>query len=174
MQEISWPVWKLGPRPEQLEGLVFKVSESIKIDSGTFTTNYRIIDDKNLPGSNLLERRLKLLNDKTAKLYPLKDAFYFLGDFIKVAKSGIWFIDYYGKVFTYKKTTRAKLQFFEIEKILPSGGFGFIVCLKNGMRFKVLYKPFAESKWAAVLVINKMPVLYGVYQEKHKETWRSI
>jgi len=91
---------------------VFKVSESIKIDSGTFTTNYRIIDDKNLPGSNLLERRLKLLNDKTAKLYPLKDAFYFLGDFIKVAKSGVWFIDYYGKVFTYKKNYTRQTAIF--------------------------------------------------------------
>lgn len=161
-------------KPEEHNGLVFVVTESIKIDSAVVSTNYRVIDDKNLVGETLQARRLQLLKNKTAKMYPLRDAFYFLGDFIKVAKPRVWFIDSSGRVFNYKKSTRAKLQFLEIEKIIPSGGFGFIVCLQNGLRFKVLYKPFLGSKWAGVLTVNKMPILYGVYAERQKETWRSV
>lgn len=175
LQDIHWPVWKIGSKkPEEHDGLVFIVTESLKIDSAVISTNYRVIDDKNLQGKTLQERRLQLLKNKSAKLYPLRDAFYFLGDFIKVAKPKVWFIDSQGRVFNYKKFTRAKLQFLEIEKIIPSGSFGFIVCLKNGLRFKVLYKPFSGCKWAGILVVNKMPILYGVYVEKHKETWRSV
>jgi len=174
LQEIHWPVWKLSKRPEQINNLVFTVAESFKQDSATYISNYRIIDDKSLVGTTLAERRLQLVKNRTARVYPLKDAVYFLGDFIKLAKSNSWFIDSLGKVFTYKKTTRAKLRFFEIEKIISSGGFGYIVCLKNAMRFKVLYKPHAEHKWAGVLLINKMPVLYGIYEAKYKETWRTV
>lgn len=153
---------------------MFTTAESFKQDSAVYVLNYRIIDDKNLTGITLAERRLELMKNGTARLYPLKDAIYFLGDFIKLAKSKTWFVDSNGKVFTYKKSTRAKLQFFEIEKVVSSGGFGYIVCLKNGMRFKVLYKPHVEHVWAGVLLVNKMPVLYGIYEAKYKETWRIV
>ena len=66
-----------------------------------------IVDDLNIDKPTLGERRLQLASQnfetKQFNLYKLKNAIFFLGDLIKLATAGQYFIDSAGLVFNYKK-----------------------------------------------------------------------
>lgn len=172
LETISWPVFKLGIRtPEFYEGVCYLTNEHVNQDNETTISTY-IIDDKNINRSSLGLRRLQIEKDK---LYPLNTVIYTLQDLIKIAKPKVWFIDNNGHAFQYKKTTRAKLQIYEINQVLPVSGIGCVLEIKGfSERFKSLTVPAATEKYAGILSYNGKNLLYGLYSTKTEPTWRLV
>ncbi len=177
LSEIVFPVFKIGiHQPQVDQGLVFYYYErEEETDEGTLTsTKYKIVDDRNLPGATLARRRLQLTVEEV-KLAKLGQAVYFLGDLVKLATMEIWFIDSMGKIFNYKKSTRARLKFYKISNLIPIPTGGIIVEAEGVMqRFKSLYKPTPDKLYVGLLHFGMSVVLYGFYTEKHDETWRMV
>ena len=175
LQEITWPVFKLSEKePNRKDGLVFFHTEYIDESNSTSLT-FKIVDDSNLPQKTLGLRRLALQKDPKIKLHRISTAIYFLADLIKLAKSTTWFIDSAGKVFQWKKYTRAKLVTKKIKKVLPADGIGCILEVDSlSQRFKCLQHPQDFHQYAVFLVINKMHILYGLSDVTRKDSWRLI
>lgn len=164
LTQISWPVYKLGiERPNEEEGVLFYI----------INNKMYIVDDKTLKAESLAGRRLKLLV-QGINLFKLKQAFFFLGDFIKVAKTGVWFIDSTGRVFTYTKKQFVPLICRKITKIIPSVSCALIEVQGIHSRFKVLFQPQIEEKYAGLLRLGKGYIFYGFYVEPFDDTVRKI
>lgn len=164
LSDLSWPVYKLGTeRPMQEEGVLFYI----------YKEKMFIVDDTTIESDSLAGRRLKLLVQKV-NLFKLKHAFFFLGDFIKVAKTGIWFIDATGKIFTYTKKQFTPLICRKITKIIPSVSCALIEVQGIQSRFKVLFQPQIEEKYAGLLRLGKGYIFYGFYAEPFDDTVRKI
>lgn len=177
MSTIAFPVFKIGiHKPITEGGLVFYYHEQEELieDETVKTSKYKVVDDRNLSGSTLAKRRLQLTVDEVP-LAKLSNALYFLGDFIKLADPKLWFIDSNGKVFNYKRSTRAQLKFYKIANLIPIPTGGIIVeVLGIQQRFKALYAPTSDKLYAGVLHFGMAAILYGFYAEKHDTTWRLI
>lgn len=177
LSEIAFPVFKIGiHKPQVEEGLVFYYYEREEetADETISSIKYKIVDDRNLPGETLSRRRLAL-QVEGANLAKLGQAVYFLGDLVKLATLEIWFIDSLGKIFNYKKSTRARLKFYKISKIIPITTGGVVVEAEGLMqRFKSLYKPTVDKQYVGLLHFGMSLVLYGFYEQKHDETWRMV
>lgn len=175
LKTIAWPVFKLSEKkPNQENGLVFFQTEYVD-ENNIPSFTLKIVDDSSLPGKTLGLRRLALQQDKTVKLHKLSTAIYFLSDLIKLAKSNVWFIDNLGKVFQYKKSTRAKLVTRKICKVLPADGLGCVLEIEGLVhRFKSMQIPKDYQKYAVILTLNKMILLYGFSEETRKDSWRLV
>jgi hypothetical protein len=110
-----------------------------------------------------------------AKLFKIKLAIFFLGDLVKIAKPNIWFIDSAGKLFNYNKATRALLKFYKIKLNIPINTGGSIIEVEGiATRFKSLFPPDRDKKYAGILHDKKSLILYGFYSEKYDDTWRKV
>jgi hypothetical protein len=137
------------------------------------SSNYRLVDDKNVNKPTLGLRRLALKG--RASLFPIKTAIYFLADLIKLAKATTWFIDSTGQVFQHRKTTRAKLVTKRISQVLPAQALGCVLEIEGlSQRFKSMQRPTELQQWAGLLKINNGYVLYGFYEHPIKDTWRLV
>lgn len=176
LREIVWPVFRLSEKPPvQKNGLVFFYSEYVDPEQNEDHTTYKLVDDKNLPQKTLGLRRLYLRQNKEIKLHSISVAIYFLADLLKLAKSTTWFIDNSGRVFQYKKYARAKLRSREIIKVLPADGLGCVLEIKGlSQRFKALSRPSDIQRYAVVLEIGKMSLLYGFSESPIRDSWRLI
>lgn len=135
----------------------------------------KVVDDKNLLQKTLGLRRLVLQKDPKVKLHKISTAIYFLADLIKLAKTTTWFIDNTGKVFQWKKYTRAKLTTKKIRQVLPADGIGCVLEVEGlTQRFKMLQKPQDVHRYAVFLVIHNMYILYGLSETTRKDSWRLV
>ena len=175
LAQIVWPVFRLGEhRPQQHAGVVFYSKQYIDKDTATITTGLRIVDDTNILGSSLGQRRLKLKQSKV-RLFHIKTAIYLLKDLIKLSKQTTWWIDSSGLVFQYKKSTRAKLTCKRITKLIPAQVVGCIVEVEGlSQRFKLMYHPQNGEQWAGILQWGLSYLLYGIYTEPFKNTYRLV
>lgn len=172
LKDIHFPVYKLGKHKPYLDkGKVYYTLHSESDDS----EQVRIVDDTTINKPTLAERRLKL-KITGIKLSPLKYAIFFIGDLIKMAKKGIWFIDNTGKIFTFNKEKKTKLLFRKIVKRFVNINNGNIVVEVEGIpiRFESLYGGIAGEIYAGILEFDKTYILYGFYNKKYKDTWRKI
>ena len=157
-------------------GLVFYYHErEQEIGNDTVTSSkYKIVDDINLTGETLAKRRLQLMVQEVP-LAKLSNAVYFLGDFIKLADPKLWFIDSNGKVFNYKRSTKARLKFYRISQLIPIKTGGVIVEVEGlSQRFKALYPPTEDKLFVGILHFGLALILYGFYDQKHDESWRLV
>lgn len=171
--EINWPVFRLGEhKPIQDGELIYYSKEYVDKQSLETKVGLRLIDDKSVQGSTLGIRRLNITG---VKLFPIRQAIYFLGDLIKIAKQTTWFIDNSGKIFQYRKTSRAKLTAHKIKKVLPLEGMGAIIEVVGlPQRFKCMYSPKPEQYYAGILQWGLSYVLYGFYTDAFKQTYRAV
>jgi hypothetical protein len=79
----------------------------IETNTGTY-----VLDNKNIVGDTLGERRLKI---KNSKLYIPRKVYYNIAQLLK-SKHTV-FIDKYGILFKYKKTQYVPLKYYKIENI---------------------------------------------------------
>lgn len=171
MREIAYPVYLLGKnKPNTIEGVSFysfyNEREDVEI------TKHRVVDDTNLPQESLALRRL-VLRDQEVKLHKLNKAIFFLGDLIKLVKPNDWLIDSSGKIFNYVKSARVSLRCHEVSNVtaIPTGGA--IIEIKGySTRFKTLH--YSNPKYAGILHQGMGLILYGLYEEPFKDTWRLI
>ena len=168
INEISWPVYKIGhSRPLKEDGVIFYVHEK---KEGPVL---EIIDDLSIEGNSLATRRVKLAM-QGVKLYKIRYAIFFIADLIKIASPKTWFIDSTGKFFQYTKSTFVPLIFKKISRVIKDIGCSLIEVEGSPIRYKVLYPPTAEQKYAGLLVLGKALVIYGFYEELHTTTYRKI
>lgn len=173
--EISFPVFKLNAgKPIEESGVVYYESESYNRITDTTSIKLKIVDDRNIPLPNLSLRRLNLIKQRQP-VYNINLAVYFLGDLIKLSKPKTWWIDTQGKVFEYKKSQRAKLRFYKLDKCFTTQGMGAVIQVCGlPQRFKSMFLPEQSDTWCGILEWNKIKIFYGYYKEQHKETWRLI
>lgn len=176
LSEISFPVFKLGiNKPIEEDGLLYYSKEYVNIDSMETKASFRIVDDRDAPGANLGIRRLHIRHYNPKLMFPIRTAFYFLGDLIKNAKPNVWYIDTTGKLFQYKKTTRAKLTCHKIKQVLPLNGLGAIIEVEGmTQRFKCLYSPKKDQRFVGLLNLGMGRILYGFYDEYFSSSSRAV
>lgn len=177
LTEIVWPVFRLGEHKPIVEDKVtFYSKEYIDKDSLNTHIGFRLIDDKNIDQPTLGLRRLQLkYNLGEARLFSIRKAIYFLADLIKLAKPTTWFIDNHGKLFQYKKITRAKLICKKIIRVLPATNLGCILEIEGiQQRFKSLRHPQNGERYAGILQWGLGYILYGLYLDPFKDTHRLI
>lgn len=175
LDQIVWPVFRLGESEPQRDGdIVYYATEYTDLDSNDRTATIRIVDDRSLEHPTLSRRRLKLMTDNVP-LFPIRQALYFLGDLLKVAKPTTWFIDSEGQLFQHKKSTRAKLIIKKIKNVFPTTGLGAVIELEDiPHRFKTTFKPDADAQYAALLQTGLTYIFYGLYKDKPADSWRLI
>lgn len=175
LTEIVWPVFRLGENKPEFEGtLVYYHSEYIDEEVGK-RVNVRIVDDKSLPAETIGLRRLQLMQDKKTKMFPIPTAIYFLADMLKLAKASTWFVDNSGRVFQYKKVTRAKLTTKKIKQVLPAQGIGCVLEVEGvAARFKCLQRPNAYQEYAVLLQNGMSYMLYGLSETPRANSWRMV
>jgi hypothetical protein len=172
--DINYPVFRLGTeQPAFDEGVVYYLRQ-YKLEFGEVEDKLLIVDDTTIPQEALAKRRLHLLKNGV-KLKSIDRAVFFLGDLIKIADRKSWFIDNSGKVFQYKKEKVAKLVFKKIKTMHALATGGAIIEVEGFVsRFKCLYTPQENEIYAGVLMHGMINILFGVYTEQHKDTWRMI
>lgn len=175
LEQIVWPVFRLGEKePQRDEGITYYATEYSDLDTSEHTATFRVVDDLNINGDTLSRRRLKLAVENMP-LFPIRQAIYFLGDLLKVAKPTTWFIDNHGQLFQHKKSTRAKLIIKRIKNVFPTTGLGAVIELEGmPQRFKTVFKPSPDMQYAALLQTGLTYIFYGLYADEPKETWRLI
>jgi hypothetical protein len=172
--DVTFPVYYLGKRKPIVEDNVTFYLNKTEIDGKVVYFPY-IIDDKNIAGSTLATRRLKILSDGSGKLQKLKYCAFFLGDMLKLTKGATWFVDSYGKIFEYKKSIRVPLVFKKIKHISPIRTGGALIEVESiPNKFKTLFTPQIEHKVAGLLRISGGYVLYGLYDKLYDKTTRMI
>lgn len=174
LKEIAWPVYRLSEKPpKQLNGVTFFSTEYVGEGNEVYHV-IKVVDDLSISGSTLGIRRLKIKESKTVKLHNINVAIYFLADLIKLAKTTTWFIDSNGKVFQYKKSTRAKLETKKIKQVLPTAGLGCVLEIEGlSQRFKCMIRPKTEN-YAVLLKLDKSYMLYGLSDSNKPNSWRLI
>lgn len=175
LMEICFPVYSLkgGHTPIREKGLSFTYTEKLDKEDN-LVPNPKVIDDLSIEGDTLSKRRLKLYS-KGVKLAPLYKAIFFLGDLIKLAATTKYFVDSSGKIFTYTKNTRAKLKYKRITKVIPITAGGAIIELEGSpIRYKALFAPTRQQKYAGVLEWGMGNILYGFYEEQYPDSWRMV
>jgi hypothetical protein len=174
LANIVFPVFKLGKiKPMQEHGISFYLlGRDIEYSDAQY--QILVVDDKNLPEPTLALRRLKL-KCTDAHLFNLKQAIFFIGDLIKIAKNSIWFIDSSGLIFQYEKSRRVPLVYKPIKKItnIVTGG-AIVEVVGLSERFKLLFAPKDDEKYAGLLVLDRAHLLYGLYDKEYKNTMRAI
>ncbi len=175
MSQVSFPVYRLTKnKPENSDGVLYYCNEYLNVDTAQTHKVVSIVDDTNIREDTLSRRRLRAKNNG-APLYPLRKAVFFLGDFIKMAKSGYWFIDTYGKLFQYKKAARVPLVFRKIKRVIPTKTTGSLLEVEGiPFRFKTLYIIRESMQYAGILEHGPIKILYGVYDKRYRDTWRMI
>jgi hypothetical protein len=176
IQQIVWPVFRLGEhKPQESMGILFYSKQYVDKDATNLRIGLRVVDDKNIPAATLGLRRLRLKQNKETKLFPIKQAIYFLADLIKLAKPTTWFIDSQGQIFQHRKLTRAKLVCKKIARVLPVTGLGCIIEVEGlAQRFKSLRHPDNGERYAGILKWGLGYILYGLYLDPFKPTHRLI
>ena len=175
LEKIVWPVFRLGEREPQVESrVVFYATEYTDLDTDQNSGTLRIVDDRNIDKPTLSRRRLEMLA-QDVPLFPIRQAVYFLGDLLKLAKPTTWFVDSSGTIFQYAKTQRAKILAKRITRVLPTTGLGAVIELEGiPHRFKTVFKPEDDDEYAAVLQCGLTYIFYGLYKTKPKESWRLV
>jgi hypothetical protein len=170
LNDIAFPVYKLGNTAPSKKGTVCYYE---KENEKGITVS--VIDDLSIPQDTLGKRRLLLSGLEDIKLFKISQAFFFLGDLIKIATKGMWFIDSNGKTFEYKKSVFIPLEFYKIEGVTEIIG-GCLIALKGlPQRFKVLYRPTEDELYAGILKVNAYSyIFYGYSKEQYKRTVRKI
>ena len=175
MNQISFPVYLLGASKPTTEGNVVLYFQILR-DDDTHEEKYyyQVVDDRAQEGDTLAARRIRLMV-QGVNLKKLSKAIFFLGDLVKFAKPYHWFIDSAGQVFDYRKQNMYKLVFKRILKMIPISTGGAILQIDGfNERFKCLYTPKLEDRYAGVLKYGSYNILYGVYNEKLEDTHRKV
>lgn len=172
--EICYPVYQIpNSVVPSTDGKVTFTYSEVK-DEDDFTFTFRVLDDKNMPGNTLGRRRL-LVHETGAKLQRVGRAIFFLGDLIKLAKRHTYFIDTNGRVFQYRKSSRAKLHFKKITQVIPIATGGAILEVEGvHSRFKCLFQPKTLEIYAGILEMGMTNILYGLYEQPYKSSWRMV
>lgn len=169
LKDLQFPVYKLGSKPPDVSDGI--VSYEYRREGGF---DVRIVDNRNLEGSTLAARRLKMLaND--IQLYTLSTAVFFVSDLLKLSTPSTWWIDSSGRIFRYIKTKSVRLIFRKITSKLRITTGCLIEAEGLPGRYKSLYPPLEGQEYAGFLRVSPHSyILYGFFNDKYKDGRRKI
>lgn len=174
LSNIAFPVFKIGKNKPLFENNIYFYVLGKDLEYSDAEYKILVLDDKNKSGETLALRRLQL-KAEGVELYGLSKAIFFLGDLIKLAKKNVWFVDSMGYVFEYEKTKRVPLVYKKIKSITPITTGGALIEVEGlSERFKTLFAPMYDEKYAGLLVMDKAHILYGLYDAAYKNTYRAV
>ena len=145
-------------------------TDNVELIDGILWIDNQVLDDKNMKGKTLGQRRLQ---SPMKSLYPLK---YMIQDEAEIIKhQGKYYIDNKGYFIEKHKTTRVRLKYHKILRV-EKKNIVSMLWLKNCPFPFPLKRPLPENaSWAGVLYRQGFPwVLYNLSEEKEKDTWRKI
>ena len=161
LELISYPVYPLRgyKRLTDINGVVKLYTEA----------KMYIIDDRNLEGETLGERRLRLKKFK----YGLPEGIHSSKDVIMSPRKV--FIDNEGVVFKYIKTRKARLIYRSIAELIPLP-FGSTKIIVRGIAcpFTMSQDIVSTYAYAGLLQFDGGYILYEVSQKKKEDTWRRV
>ena len=153
LNKITFPVFELPSENwEAADGLLFLGNE--------------IIDDKNMSGETLGQRRLQ----SPFEMKPLRRS---VNSFIGILKqSRNTFIDSKGVPFIYLKTKVCSLKYLKITKIVKREVASLVYVKESVSPFTVPRPPAPEMQWAGVLHLHGLPWELYEYSEVCKKSTR--
>lgn len=145
-------------------------TEEVVTRDGILWCNGQVVDDKNVAGASIGERRLQTPHKN---LYDLK---YKLDDFAAMTKHrGRFYIDSNGKFFIYEKSKTAKLEYHRINKVEKKDLATLLWIKTIPFPFEMPRPPANTHFYAGVLYINSQPsFLYETCETFKKATWRKV
>jgi len=130
----------------------------------------QVIDDKNVEGGTIGQRRLQT---PMKNLYDLKYKLDEFGDMIK--HRGRFYVDSNGKFFVYEKSKTAKLIYHRIIRKEKKDLATLLWVNKVPFPFELPRPPANTHFYAGVLYIDSQPsFLYETCETMKKITWRKV
>ena len=158
LKNLEFPVFLLG-------------SENWDYRDGILWLDELVLDDRNVEGKTLGERRLRT---PFKDLYPIRKGVLTPLGIIK-NKDNQTYIDNIGRLFTYEKTEFVKLRHLKIRKVSKKGNRSLLWLSNLNFPFEIPRPPPKGYTWASVLFVKDFPwMLYGYSEEKQKDTIRKI
>lgn len=155
MSQVSFPAYRLPTKPSEDGGIIYYATENTETDK----LSVRVIDDLNKKGKTLAERRLQMLKEGVP-LYNFSLSVFFLGDLIRLSKSGVHWIDSNGKLFEYKKSKSYKAVVKKITKLKNMGGYWIFEVEGDPSRYKSIYGPPGASYTRAVFLQDGFNLIF--------------
>jgi len=144
-------------------------SENWWEQDGLLFLDDRVLDDKNMRGSNLGLRRAQTGDPR---LYKLNKQIISVQGVLK--SSYKYFIDSNGTPFIYEKTKMCKLSYKKIQKVSKRGNCSIITCYKTPP-FDVPRPPLDGETWAGFIYLNGFPyILYEYSNGPKKDSYRKV
>lgn len=160
--DINFPIFTITPTYKKIWD-EFNI-KYIQTESGTY-----ILDNKNLEGNTLGERRLKI---KTGLRYIPRKAYYSITQLIKSKTKT--YIDNTGCVFTYKKTRIVPLKYFRVMDVVSTEK-ECILSFKNvNFKLRISCNEAYDIKYIGLLLTDNGYILYETSEIKKKDTTRKI
>lgn len=160
--DIEFPIFTITPTYKRIWD-EFGV-KYIETDSGTY-----ILDNKNMKGDNLGERRLRI---KNGSRYIPRKVYHSITQLIK--SNNKTYIDNTGSVFTYRKTRNVPLRYYKVMDVVHREE-GCILLIKNiNFKLRVSCKDAYDIKYIGLLNTDTGYILYDTSDEKKKDTTRKI
>lgn len=155
IHKIDFPVFKLE-------------SDNIDKSDGVVFLDGAVLDDRNMPGKNLGQRRLQT---PFKNLYVLRAS---INGIVGLAKQvgNKTYIDSSGRIFIYEKTILCKLQYHRITKISLKDTASAVHLEGIQQSFQVPRPPDPDIKWAGVLYFHGLPWKLFEFSTDHKPTTR--
>tara|TARA_B100000963_G_C22604253_1_gene661676 strand:+ start:838 stop:1317 length:480 start_codon:yes stop_codon:yes gene_type:complete len=145
-------------------------TDEVVIQDGILWCADAVVDDKNVSGDSIGQRRLKT---PLKNLYDLKYQINTFGDMTK--HRGKFYVDSNGKFFTFFISKKAILKYHAIDKIQSKDVMTLVWISGIPFPFEVARPPQNTDKYAGVLYINNKPsFIYEITDTKKKDTWRKI
>lgn len=117
-----------------------------------------VLDNKNLFGANLAERRLK----SSSNLYPLNKQIHTYEELIKCKAKE--YVDSEGIIFRYKKTKKVEVKCYEVLDIVPTLTNNFIIYTKEVKPIIYYCRDLSYSLYTTKYVLvfeNNGHIIYG-------------
>lgn len=130
----------------------------------------KILDDRNVKGTNLARRRLRTKHQK--ELFKLKNKCDHLGDML--ISSSNFFIDSKGRVFEYQRTQTASLKYHIINRVEYRDIDSKLYVSGISTTFVVPRPPAIEQKYVGILYLYTPWLVYEYCSYKKKNTYRRV
>lgn len=145
-------------------------NDNIYSIDGLMYIDDRLLDDRNMPGRTIGQRRLQSPMDNFFRLNRYVDS---IQGIIKQNKR--YFIDNLGRPFIYEKTKFCRLKYHKIKRVERKDTASVVYLKGVPTPFTVPRPPDPSMLYAGILYLNLTPwVLYEFSEEYKKETRKKV
>ena len=141
-------------------------SDEVEYKDGLVLLEGKVIDDKNMSGENLGQRRLQTPHKK----FRLKKSVNNIAEMLACA--WLLFIDYDGNAFKYNKTTFGRIEYKRISRVDKKDTFSLLYAVGVNSPFVIKRPPQAGEEWVGLLYVFDTPWVIYELSETYKPPTR--